>query len=114
MRREMAAAIDLGDDHQRLSHAVRELGPYLATVYVLAILLVGIVEIVQAGGLTPGAVTGSLLLVVVAPLADMALCRILTPRSTGKRRGRPRASGAAIPTAPSCAAWSTSWSPSAR
>ena len=61
MRREMAAAIDLGDDHQRLSHAVRELGPYLATVYVLAILLVGIVEIVQAGGLTPGAVTGSLL-----------------------------------------------------
>ena len=57
MRREMAAAIDLGDDHQRLSHAVRELGPYLATVYVLAILLVGIVEIVQAGGLTPGAVT---------------------------------------------------------
>ena len=83
MRREMAAAIDLGDDHQRLSHAVRDLGPYLATVYVLAILLVGIVEIVQAGGLTPGAVTGSLLLVVVAPLLDMALCRILTPRSTG-------------------------------
>ncbi len=89
MRREMAAAIDLGDDHQRLSHAVRELGPYLATVYVLAILLVGIVEIVQAGGLTPGAVTGSLLLVVVAPLADMALCRILTPRSTGSGEAAP-------------------------
>ena len=83
MRREMAAAIDLGDDDQRLSHAVRDLGPYLATAYVLAILLVGIVEIVQAGGLTPGAVTGSLLLVVVAPLLDMALCRILTPRSAG-------------------------------
>ena len=83
MRREMAAAIDLGDGHQRLTHAVRELVPYLSTVYVLAILLVGIVEIVQAGGLTPGAVTGSLLLVVVAPLADMALCRILTPRSPG-------------------------------
>ncbi len=83
MRREMAAAIDLGGDDQRLSHAVRELGPYLATAYVLAILMVGIVEIVQAGGLTPGAVTGSLLLVVVAPLLDMALCRVLTPRSTG-------------------------------
>jgi moderate conductance mechanosensitive channel len=88
-RREMAAAIDLGDDHQRLSHAVRELGPYLATVYVLAILLIGIVEIVQAGGLTPGAVTGSLLLVVVAPLADMALCRILTPHSTGSGEAAP-------------------------
>jgi hypothetical protein len=59
MRRETAAAFDLGDDHQRLSHAVRELGPYLATAYILAILLVGIVEIAQAGGLTPGAVTGS-------------------------------------------------------
>ena len=89
MRREMAAAIDLGGDDQRLSHAVRELGPYLATAYVLAILMVGIVEIVQAGGLTPGAVTGSLLLVVVAPLLDMALCHVLTPRSTGSGEAAP-------------------------
>ena len=95
---------------------MQELGPYLATVYVLAILLVGIVEIVQAGGLTPGAVTGSLLLVVVAPLAAMALCRILTPRSTGSGEAAPPRGTPprAIPTTPLCAAWSTSWSPSAR
>ena len=89
MRREMAAALDLGGDDQRLSHAVRELGPYLATAYVLAILKVGIVEIVQAGGLTPGAVLGSLLLVVVAPLLDLALCHVLTPRSTGSGEAAP-------------------------
>jgi hypothetical protein len=82
MRREVSAAIDLEDDHQGFWGAVRDLGPYLATAYVLSILLFGIIEIVQAGELTPGAVLGSLLLVVVAPLLDMALCRILTPRSS--------------------------------
>src|SRR4029077_19446001 len=38
---------------------------------------------------------GSLLLVVVAPLVDMALCRILTPRWTGKKGAAP------LPSAPS-------------
>jgi small-conductance mechanosensitive channel len=91
MRHEMAAAIEMEDDHQRFWGVVRDLGPYLATVYVLAILLFGVVEIVHAGGLTPGAVLGSLLLVVAAPLLDMALCHILTPRSS--RSGDPSQPG---------------------
>jgi hypothetical protein len=36
MRREMAVAIDHEGDHQRLSGAVRALGPYLPIAYVLA------------------------------------------------------------------------------
>jgi small-conductance mechanosensitive channel len=79
------AALIQGTGQSALRRVLADLWPVLMTAYVLGLLVVLTVE-QMAGRLRTGrAGVLSLLVVVVMPLADMALCRLL-----GRRAARPR------------------------
>jgi small-conductance mechanosensitive channel len=88
-----------GDGQSALRRLLADLWPALMTAYVLGLLAVLTIEQLAGRPLTGRAGILSLLVVVVMPLVDMALCRLLDRRAARTRTGpgpEPRASFAPV------------------